>query len=130
MLPGVDLISDAANAGDGDGADADPTDEGKDLPNGGSSLARHARGGHHRRLVRQRRGRGGRHLAGANILPVRVLGTQGGTPADIVAGMTWASGGSVPGVPRQPQPRPGHQHEPGRHGRRRRRRIQDAVNAA
>ena len=38
------------------------------------------------------------------ILPVRVLGTCGGTDADIVDGARWAMGLSVPGVPNNPNP--------------------------
>ncbi len=38
------------------------------------------------------------------ILPVRVLGKCGGFDADIIAGMRWAAGLSVPGVPANPNP--------------------------
>ena len=34
----------------------------------------------------------------ARIVPVRVLGKGGGTDLDIAAGMTWATGGTVPGM--------------------------------
>src|SRR5262249_36098569 len=37
VLPGADMVSDPTNAGDGDGRDSSPNDEGKDLPRGGSS---------------------------------------------------------------------------------------------
>ena len=33
------------------------------------------------------------------ILPVRVLGKCGGTDSDIIAGMRWAAGITVPGAP-------------------------------
>jgi serine protease len=36
---------------------------------------------------------------GARVLPVRVLGKCGGFDSDILAGMRWAAGLSVPGVP-------------------------------
>ncbi|RKH00040.1 S8 family peptidase [Corallococcus carmarthensis] len=98
VLPGVDLISSASNAGDGDGVDTDPTDNGKDLPNGGSSY----HGTHVAGTIGASSNNGvgvaGVTWSGRNILPVRVLGTQGGSLADIIAGVTWASGGSVPGV--------------------------------
>ncbi|UOF13709.1 S8 family serine peptidase [Lysobacter capsici] len=40
----------------------------------------------------------------AKILPVRVLGKCGGYGSDIADAITWASGGSVPGVPANPNP--------------------------
>ncbi|MGE6758121.1 S8 family peptidase [Corallococcus interemptor] len=98
VLPGMDLISSLANAGDGDGVDTDPTDNGKDLPNGGSSY----HGTHVAGTIGASSNNGvgvaGVTWSGRNILPVRVLGAQGGSVADIIAGITWASGGTVPGV--------------------------------
>jgi serine protease len=41
---------------------------------------------------------------GVKILPVRVLGKCGGYDSDIQAGMRWAAGLDVPGVPRNPNP--------------------------
>ena len=41
---------------------------------------------------------------GVSVLPVRVLGKCFGTDADIQAGMLWAAGISVPGVPDNPNP--------------------------
>jgi serine protease len=38
------------------------------------------------------------------VLPVRVLGRCGGFDSDIVAGMRWAAGLNVPGIPDNPQP--------------------------
>ena len=38
------------------------------------------------------------------LLPVRVLGKCGGFDSDIIAGMIWAAGLSVPGVPINPNP--------------------------
>jgi len=38
------------------------------------------------------------------VLPVRVLGKCGGLDSDIIAGMRWAAGLSVPGVPANPTP--------------------------
>ncbi len=40
----------------------------------------------------------------ARILPVRALGKCGGYASDIAAGMRWAAGLSVPGVPANPNP--------------------------
>lgn len=103
VLAGYDFVTDSARAQDGDGRDADPTDQGRDLPNGESSWH-------------------GTHVAGtigavsnnqvgvagvdwnARLLPVRVLGKGGDTDFDIAAGMQWASGGTVPGAPANPTP--------------------------
>ncbi|MET3653251.1 S8 family serine peptidase [Dyella japonica] len=41
---------------------------------------------------------------GAQVLPVRVLGHCGGSNADIADAITWASGGSVSGVPTNTHP--------------------------
>ncbi|QPF75924.1 S8 family serine peptidase [Roseateles sp. DAIF2] len=41
---------------------------------------------------------------GSKILPVRVLGKCGGYDSDIIAGMRWAAGVSVPGLPANPNP--------------------------
>ena len=38
------------------------------------------------------------------VLPVRVLGKCGGFDSDILAGMRWAAGLNVPGVPANPNP--------------------------
>ena len=38
------------------------------------------------------------------VLPVRVLGKCGGCDSDIIAGMRWAAGLRVPGVPANPNP--------------------------
>ncbi len=47
-------------------------------------------------------------VAGVNwvskVLPVRVLGKCGGSFSDVIDAITWASGGSVPGVPDNPNP--------------------------
>jgi serine protease len=99
MLTGVDLISDGTKAGDGNGFDNDPTDMGKDMPNGGSSFH-----GTHVAGTMGAVSNNGLGVAGVTwkgkLLPVRVLGTSGGTLGDIAAGMNWAAGGTVPGAPR------------------------------
>ncbi|WP_310384244.1 S8 family peptidase [Roseateles sp.] len=41
---------------------------------------------------------------GVKILPVRVLGKCGGYDSDIMAGMKWAAGIAVPGLPTNPNP--------------------------
>jgi serine protease len=102
-VPGYDFIEDASTAGDGDGRDNNPLDEGKDEPNGGSSWhGSHVAG----TIAAQTNNTAG--VAGvawnARILPVRVLGRGGGNSFDISAAMTWATGGTVPGLPVNPNP--------------------------
>ncbi|MBJ6766129.1 S8 family peptidase [Myxococcaceae bacterium JPH2] len=103
ILPGYDMISDAANAGDGDGRDSDPTDPGGDEPSGGSSWHGTHVAGTLGALTNNGRGVAGVTWA-ARILPVRVVGRQGGSTFDVAAAMEWAAGGTVPGVPPNPTP--------------------------
>ena len=97
-VAGYDFISSSSIAGDGNGRDSNPNDEG-DFETGSSSSWH------------------GTHVAGtvaavtnnnagvagvafnAKVMPVRVLGKGGGTTSDIADAITWASGGTVSGVP-------------------------------
>ncbi|MBK9495277.1 MAG: S8 family serine peptidase [Xanthomonadales bacterium] len=97
VVAGYDFISSSTTAGDGNGRDSNPNDEGD--YSGGYSSSWH-----------------GTHVAGtvaavtnnssgvagvafnAKIMPVRVLGRGGGTTSDIADAITWASGGAVSGV--------------------------------
>ena len=101
ILPGADLISDATAAGDGNGRDTDPTDMGGDVPNGGSSWHGTHVAGTIGAATNNGVGVAGVTWAG-KLLPVRVLGKQGGTLADIAAGMSWAIGDPVPGLATNP----------------------------
>jgi len=98
VLSGYDFISDPAMAGDGDGRDPDPFDEGND-PHG-----THVAG------TIGAATDNGVGVAGvdwaAQLLPVRMLGEGGGSLLDIVEGTLWAAGFAVPGVP--PNPTPAH----------------------
>lgn len=110
VLPGYDFISDLTTANDGDGRDSDASDPGDwTLANQCSSGSTPTNSTWH-----------GTHVAGtiaavtnngigvagvafhAKILPVRVLGVCGGYASDIAAGMQWAAGLDVPGVPANP----------------------------
>ena len=110
--PGIDLISDPANSRDGNGRDANPADEGdwnaagqcgQDAPQRASTWH-----GTHVAGIAAALTNNGEGVAGVAYLSwlqhVRVLGTCGGTLADIADGMVWASGGQVPGVPANPTP--------------------------
>ncbi|MDP3233000.1 MAG: S8 family serine peptidase [Myxococcales bacterium] len=103
VAQGADFISDADRAQDGDGRDSDATDPGRDLPNGASSW----HGAHCAGTIGAVTDNGA-GIAGVNwnarIVPVRVLGKGGGTDLDIAAGITWAAGATVPGMPANANP--------------------------
>ncbi len=105
LLPGFDFISDTTVSNDGDGRDSDASDPGDWCPPSRPESSWH-----------------GTHVAGtvaavtnnalgvagvarnARVVPVRVLGKCGGYLSDIVDGMRWAAGLSVPGVAANPNP--------------------------
>ena len=115
-LPGYDMISDPLSANDGGGRDSDATDSGDWISDHESTH------GYFKYCDERDSSWHGTHVAGtigatrnnntgitgivdsAKILPVRVLGKCGGSRADIAAGITWASGGTVSGVPDNPNP--------------------------
>ena len=118
VLAGYDFISDATRAGDGDGRDANPRDEGDwvsaaDLTTQryGAECSETSDSSWH-----------GTHVAGtilaaanngvgvvgiaprAQLLPVRVIGHCGGSVTDLIDAMRWAGGLTVAGVPNNPTP--------------------------
>lgn len=121
LLPGYDFISDAPNAGDGDGRDSDANDPGDfvsdtDLSSAdlaavcGTLTSTHASSWHGTRVAGVL-GAASNNLIGiagtswgSMLLPVRVLGKCGGYDSDIIAGMRWAAGLPVPGVLDNPNP--------------------------
>ncbi|HYN60094.1 MAG TPA: S8 family peptidase, partial [Rubrivivax sp.] len=118
VLPGYDMVSDLAVANDGDGRDADASDPGdwvtaaEDAARGGSfSNCRAAPSSWHGTKIAGLIGaatNNGQGMAGTawgvKILPLRVLGKCGGFDSDIQAGMRWAAGLNVPGLPANPNP--------------------------
>ena len=116
LLPGYDFVSDAAVANDGNARDADATDPGDwvttgDLRNitfSGCTTEDSSWHGTGTASLVGASTNDGVGMAGAapgvKVLPVRVLGKCFGTDADIQAGMLWAAGISVPGVPDNPNP--------------------------
>ncbi|WP_324430208.1 S8 family serine peptidase [Azohydromonas sp.] len=116
LLPGYDFVSDAAIANDGDGRDADPSDPGDwvtaaDDAGGAFEDCGVADSSWHGTQVAGLVGAAtdnGIGIAGAGwdvrVLPVRALGKCGGYVSDIAAGVRWAAGLSVPGVPANPHP--------------------------
>ncbi len=112
VLPGYDFISDAVDARDGNGRDADPSDEGDWTtswfecgffypPSDSSWHGSHVAG----TIAMVDNTIGGVGVApDAKILPIRVLGKCGGTTIDITEGMLWAAGLSVNGITNNPNP--------------------------
>ncbi|SCE93915.1 S8 family serine peptidase [Micromonospora mirobrigensis] len=109
VVPGYDFVSSAADARDGDGRDADPTDQGDWQEPGdcGDQFRPSSwHGTHVAGTIAARDDRAGTVGVApeARLQPVRVLGRCGGTTADLVDAIVWASGGSLPGVPDNPTP--------------------------
>ena len=114
LLPGYDFLSDDRNSADGQpGRDADASDPGDavtqaDVDNGvpGCTPDQIASSSWHGTETAGLIGATTDNAVGiasvgraVRILPVRVLGKCGGYDSDIVAGMLWAAGITVPGVP-------------------------------
>lgn len=104
IVPGYDFIADPAISNDGDGRDADPSDPGDwEEPPAFPAFAPSSWHGTHVAGTVAAVTNNGAGVAGtafnARVMPVRVLGTGGGSFIDIIDAITWASGGSVPGVP-------------------------------
>jgi hypothetical protein len=113
VLPGYDFISDPVSANDGGPRDADATDSGDwrdttTCPAPSNTAQNSSRHGTLVSGVIAANGNNGIGIAGidwkARILPVRALGRCDGTFSDILAGMSWAAGLPVPGVPDNPTP--------------------------
>ena len=108
-VPGYDFITNLFTANDGNGRDNDASDPGdwstSSDPCGASPSSWH---GTHVAGTIGAASNNGTGVAGVNwvskILPIRALGRCGGTDTDIIDGMRWAAGLSVPGVPANPNP--------------------------
>ena len=108
VLPGFDFISDAGRARDGTERDLNPRDEG-DWSSGecGPPESSFFHGLFVAGIIAANANNGigiAGIAANADILPVRVLGTCGGTFEDIFAGVLWASGANIEGVPANQHP--------------------------
>jgi serine protease len=111
LLEGYDFISNSSVANDGDGRDADASDPGDWVSSSDKSKSEFAKcdvensSWHGTRVssLIAAATNDGVGMAGSSwsalILPVRVMGKCGGYDSDIIAGMRWAAGLSVPGVP-------------------------------
>lgn len=103
LVPGYDFIADPRRAGDGDGIDANPEDAGD-----GGELGRDSYHGTHVSGTVAAASDNGIGVAGvawdARIMPLRVLGIQGGSTYDVAQAMRYAAGldndsGTVPERP-------------------------------
>ncbi|GAA2247156.1 hypothetical protein GCM10010145_12840 [Streptomyces ruber] len=110
IVPGYDFISDTFVSVDGDGRDSDPSDPGDwnsanecqtGYPAAGSSWHGTHVAGTVAAVANNNKGVAG-VAYGAKVSPVRVLGKCGGYDSDIIDAITWASGGTVAGVPANP----------------------------
>lgn len=116
LLPGFDFVSAAHMSNDGDGRDANPSDPGDWINSSDKSDSRFENcevtsSSWHGTRVAGMVGALTNNTTGVSgltwssfILPVRVLGKCGGVDSDILAGMRWAAGLPVPGVPANPTP--------------------------
>lgn len=112
LLPGYDFIIDTLVSNDGNGRDADASDPGDATTAGqcysGSPASNSSWHGTHVAGTIAAVTNNGLGVAGvapsARIVPVRVLGTCGGYTSDIAAGVVWASGGTVSGIPANAYP--------------------------
>jgi len=118
LLDGYDMISETLVSNDGGGRDADASDPGDWLTS--AEKASTANNSFYKDCDVENSSWHGTQVAGligaasnnatgmagvswgSKILPVRVLGKCGGYDTDIVAGMKWAAGIAVPGVPANP----------------------------
>ena len=98
LVPGYDMVSNSSYSYDGNGRDSDPSDPGDWNANEDSSWhGTHVAG----IIAAADNGQGIVGIApNVKIQPIRVLSSRGGTTSDIVAGINWAIGVAVSGVPR------------------------------
>jgi serine protease len=112
IVGGYDFISDTFVSRDGNLRDSDARDPGDWSAAGecgaGSPASNSSWHGTHVSGTIAARTNNGIGVAGvafnARVLPVRVLGRCGGYTSDIADGLVWASGGTVSGVPTNPNP--------------------------
>ncbi|MCY0925472.1 S8 family serine peptidase [Streptomyces sp. H27-H1] len=112
VVAGYDFISSSTAARDGNGRDNNPADQGDWSAAGecgtGSTASGSSWHGTHVAGTIAAATNNSKGVAGiaynAKIQPVRVLGKCGGATSDIVDAITWASGGSVSGIPANATP--------------------------
>jgi len=104
VVTGYDFISNTTNARDGSGRDANPSDPGDYDNTDGTPSSWH--GTHVAGIIAAESNSIGISGVAPNvkISPVRVLGVNGGTESDIAAGINWAIGVRISGVPTNQYP--------------------------
>lgn len=116
IVSGYDFVSEVERANDGNSWDPDPADPGNWVTDtesesgffeGCQPTNSNWHGTHVAGLINAIQGNGigiSGTAPGVRVQSVRVMGKCGGWFADMIAGITWASGGTVPGVPPNPTP--------------------------
>jgi serine protease len=112
LLPGYDFITDTLVSGDNSGRDADASDPGDGVSAGycgaGTPATNSSWHGTHVAGIIAAATNNGVGVAGvarsARILPLRALGKCGGYTSDIADAIVWAVGGTVAGLPVNPNP--------------------------
>lgn len=107
VIAGYDFISDPGNAVDSNGRDTNPTDEGDYHFDTNSKPVRSSWHGTHvsGTIAALKNGTGVVGVApGVKIEPLRVLGSYGGSTADIATAVRWGAGVTVPGLPKNSKP--------------------------
>jgi len=114
IVGGYDFVSDPTMANDGGGRDANAQDAGDGVAAGGCGggyPAQTQNSSWHGTHVSGTIAAVGNNAAGvagvawgAKVVPVRVLGKCGGYTSDIADAIVWAAGGTVSGVPANPNP--------------------------
>ena len=110
FVPGYDFISSTTHSNDDDGRDADPTDPGdyNSTATDSCPAANSTWHGTHVTgtiIAKQDNSLGITGIApSARVLPVRALGRCGGWTSDVLAGIEWAAGLPVDGVPDNANP--------------------------
>jgi serine protease len=118
LLPGYDMVGNITVANDGDGRDGDPSDPGDwvtsaEAGRGTFTECEASNSSWHGTatsslVAAATNSTTAAGMAGtapdSRVLPVRVLGKCFGNDSDIIAGMRWAAGIRVPGVPDNPNP--------------------------
>lgn len=107
LVPGYDFVSNKTRSNDGDGWDADPSDPGDFYTDSrGNFVESSWHGTHVAGIVAAASNTIGITgvAPGVLIQPIRAMGSDGGTSADLIAAINWAAGLSVPGVPNNATP--------------------------